>query len=298
MKKRYLIIFLSFTVLIWYFFVKSHDYQVSFELKGLPGVINQCIKGWSNDLGNSRILNSENLGEVVQQITDSSGTNTYVWEIEAVNDSLSEVTVYVKDDTNSLRNKATIPFADTRFEKATRDRLRDFAEKFQKHRKTFKVHIDGVEELPETYTAYIEVTGKQMGKAFGMMQHYSYLTTAFSSHEVVLNGSPRVEVTYWDTRTDSLNFNFCFPVIQTDSLPEYPGIKYKYLPPKKSLKATFNGNYIDSDRAWYALIRHAEQNGMEVTGLPIEIFHNNPNMGGDELNWTAEIYIPIKEAHD
>jgi effector-binding domain-containing protein len=298
MKKRYLFFVLLFGGLAWYFFGKSHDYQVSFKLKGLPGVINQSVKGWSNDLGNSKIIRSDKLGEVVQRISDSSGTYTYVWDIEAVSDSLSEVTVYVRDSLHSLRNKASVPFADTHFEKITRERLRDFAEKFQKHHKTFRVRIDGIEESPGTYTAYIEVGGKQMGKAFGMMQHYSYLTTVFSNREVVLNGSPRVEVTYWDTKTDSLNFNFCFPVIKSDSLPEYPGIKYKYLPPKKSLKATFNGNYIDSDRAWYALIRHAEQNGMEVTGLPMEIFHNNPNMGGDELNWAAEIYLPIKEEDD
>jgi effector-binding domain-containing protein len=298
MKKRYLLLFLLLAGLSWYFFIKSHDYQVSFKLKGLPGVINQSVKGWSNDLGNSRILSSEDLGEVVQQLSDSSGVYTYVWEIEALSDSLSEVTVYAKDDNNSIRNKAFIPFSDTYFEKTTRERLLDFAEKFQKHRQAFKVRIDGIEVSPETYTAYVEVNGKQMEKAFGMMKHYTYLSTALSGNQITLNGSPRVEVTYWDRETDSLNFNFCFPVIKSDSLPEYPGVLYKYLPPKRSLKATFNGNYIESDRAWYALIRYAEQNGLEVTGLPMEVFHNNPNMGGEELNWTAEIYMPIKDSDD
>ena len=28
--------------------------------------------------------------------------------------------------------------------------------------------------------------------------------------------------------------------------------------------------------------------------MPLEFFYNNPHYGGDELNWKAEIYMPIK----
>jgi len=61
------------------------------------------------------------------------------------------------------------------------------------------------------------------------------------------------------------------------------------------LKAIYNGNYITSDRAWYALLDYAAKNGIAVTGLPIEIFNNNPNMGTNELEWETEIFMPLKE---
>ena len=39
----------------------------------------------------------------------------------------------------------------------------------------------------------------------------------------------------------------------------------------------------------------ADQKGIEVEEKPVEIFFNNPNMGGDELKWRADIYMPLSE---
>jgi len=44
----------------------------------------------------------------------------------------------------------------------------------------------------------------------------------------------------------------------------------------------------------YALIDYAK-NDIALTELPMEVFHSNPNMGGNELEWKAEIYMPLKE---
>jgi len=62
----------------------------------------------------------------------------------------------------------------------------------------------------------------------------------------------------------------------------------------KVIKATYNGNYITSDRAWYSLLQYAKNNNLEVSQHLLEIFYSNPNMGGDELDWKAEIFLPIK----
>ena len=63
----------------------------------------------------------------------------------------------------------------------------------------------------------------------------------------------------------------------------------------KAIKATYNGNYITSDRAWYALLDYAEKNDILIDKKPLEVFYSNPNFGGDELLWEAEIFMPIKE---
>ena len=60
------------------------------------------------------------------------------------------------------------------------------------------------------------------------------------------------------------------------------------------MKAIYNGNYITSDRAWYSLHDYANKNNIKIEENPTEIFHNNPNMGGDELKWKTEVFIPIK----
>ena len=50
-----------------------------------------------------------------------------------------------------------------------------------------------------------------------------------------------------------------------------------------------------SDRAWFALLNYAQNKGIAVEEKPIEVFYNNPNMGGDELSWKTEVYMPIKK---
>ena len=72
-------------------------------------------------------------------------------------------------------------------------------------------------------------------------------------------------------------------------------IQYKQYNQVTALKAVYNGNYITSDRAWYALLDYAKQNNIAVNNNPVEVFYNNPNYGGDEMRWKAEIYMPIKE---
>ena len=82
--------------------------------------------------------------------------------------------------------------------------------------------------------------------------------------------------------------------IRSEKLPTHSIIKYKRIFAKKALKATYNGNYITSDRAWYTLMKKAEDLGKEVELTPIEYFYNNPNFGGNEINWKAEIFMPIE----
>jgi len=83
--------------------------------------------------------------------------------------------------------------------------------------------------------------------------------------------------------------------VKKDSLPSGGLVTFKQFEGGQYLKATYNGNYISSDRAWYALLDYAEQKGIEIEGKPVEIFFNNPNMGGDELKWRADIYMPLSQ---
>ena len=127
------------------------------------------------------------------------------------------------------------------------------------------------------------------------MQNYGLLATVMGSNDVKLNGPPFVEITNWDMQTDSIAYNFCFPIIRSEKLPNHPIIKYKRVFANKALKATYNGNYITSDRAWYTLLKKAKDENKDIELTPIEYFHNNPNFGGDALRWKAEIYMPLSK---
>ena len=296
MKKISAIVgFLSVGFLLWYLIIKPYDYLVTFKIKTTAGTINQSIKLWNTSIENSRPIQQENLKNLTQQIIIKDSTYNYEWSISSLNDSISKVSVYVTDIDHSFANKISIPFGTTDFEKRTQNTITDFIEKLKEHLSKTRVSEVVVDSTRSTYCAYIPMKGLQIEKASGMMQNYSILTSVLSAENIEMNGTPFVEITNWNTQNDSITYNFCFPVIKSDSLPKDSRIEYKQYNGVKALKAIYNGNYITSDRAWYALLDYAENHDIVVAKKPLEVFYSNPNFGGDELQWKAEIFIPIKE---
>ena len=286
---------LAIIVLIWYLFIKPYDYRVSFVAKTFPGTINQTVKLWNSTLQNPLPIEQEDVNNFTQRLSMGDSTHIYKWEINPINDSTSQVRVYVKDPNHSLANKIKIPFSETDFEKGAKRNILQFMTNLAEHSSKFKITIIGEDQYYDTYCAYVSLKGTLFQKAAGMMQNYDLFTTVLPDNGVAANGLPFVEITHWDQQTDSIAYNFCFPILQTDNLPVHPDLNYKKFNGKKALKAIYNGNYITSDRAWYALQDYAKQNKLEIEPLPVEFFYSNPNMGGDELGWKAEIYLPLKE---
>ena len=296
MKKISAIIgFLTIGFLLWYLIIKPYDYLVTFKVKTSAGTINQSIKLWNTSLENSSPIQQENLKNLTQQIIVKDSTFNYDWSISSINDSISKVNVYVTDMDHSFANKISIPLGTTDFEKRTQNTITDFIGKLKEHLNKIRVRVVGIDSTRTTYCAYIPMKGLQIEKARGMMQNYSLLTSVLSAENIEMNGTPFVEITNWNTQNDSIAYNFCFPVIKSDSLPIDPRIQYKQYSGVKALKASYNGNYITSDRAWYALLDYAGNNDIEIVKKPLEVFYSNPNFGGDELKWEAQIYLPIKD---
>lgn len=281
--------------LIWYLALKPYDYLVTFKVNTTAGTINQSLKQWNLGLENSNTIQQEHLNNLRQKININDTIYLYNWKISSVNDSVSKVKVYVSAEENSFRNKMSIPFSNTDFEKVTLKTITSFIDILNVHLKEIKVTIIGESTTPSAYCAFVSMEDVQMKKAKGMMQYYSFLNSILASKGVEMDGAPFIEVTNWNIENDSIAYNFCFPIIKSDSLPEHKDLKYKQYNGVKAIKAIYNGNYITSDRAWYALLEDAERKNIVVDETPIEVFYNNPNFGGDELRWRAEIFMPIKE---
>lgn len=281
--------------LIWYLVIKPYDYLVTFKVKANAGTINQSLKLWSGSLESKSTIEQEDLNHLIQKINMNDSTCIYSWKICSLNDSMSQVKVYIKDINYSFQNKISTPFGTTDFEKRTKNTITDFFEKLNEHLQRIKITVEGKSETQSTYCAYISMKGLQIEKAKGMMNNYSFLNSVLFGNGVKSAGKPFVEVTHWNMENDSIYYNFCFPIVKSDSLPKHEGIKYKEYKGEKALKAIYNGNYITSDRAWYALLDYAKRENIEVDKTPVEVFYSNPNYGGNELLWKAEIYMPIKK---
>ena len=279
--------------LVWFLFLKPYDYLVSFKVKTLPGTINQSIKLWSTTLVGARIESSEDILVLKQIVPYNDSTFQYHYKIEPINDSTSMVKVYVTDMEHSFKNRLTHPLFHTDFEKRVKNSMVELSDNLKEHVSRFKVKIDGESEIKETYCAFISIECSQIEKAMGMMKNYSLLTNTLVTHNIELNGRPFIAVNNWNMKNDSIKFDFCYPIKNMDSVFQHPSISFKKIKGKKALKATYNGNYITSDRAWYALLDYADKNNINVEHQPFEVFNNNPNMGGDELKWSVDVYMPI-----
>lgn len=280
-------------VTLWYI-LKPYDYTVTFKSKALIGTINQTLKLWNTNLDQSKPIHQVKMGELVQNLNFDGTDYDFHWELSRLDDSTTQVNIGIKDCHNSLGNKINILFNNTDFEKKVKQIISGFMLVLNTHLEKFEIKIEGESTFKTTYCAYIPVTTKQFLKAKGMMENYGILSTFLIENGVVLNGKPIVEVTSWDTETDSISFNFCYPIVKKEGLPNHPTVRYKEIKGLKAIKAIYNGNYITSDRAWYALIDYAKKKNIKLKNTPVEVFNNNPNMGGNELTWEAEVYMPIK----
>lgn len=285
--------------LSWYLFLKPQDYRINVKTKSRKGTINQTLKLWNGTFKEqASIVQTGSLDHLTQQIKFTDSTHLYEWYIESVTDSTANIKVDVTDLDHSVMNKLKIPFSDTNFEKRSRKTVKDFLEKLQEHQEKIKITLADTEELASSYCACVSVKSTQFEKASKMMENFPLLNSVLAQNGIKLNGVPLIEVTKWNTQNDSISYNFCYPIIKNESLPFIKNITYKTFLGRKALKAVYNGNYITSDRAWYALLDYAEKNKLEIEQTPIEFFFNNPNMGGNELRWKAEIFMPLKNQDD
>ena len=131
-------------------------------------------------------------------------------------------------------------------------------------------------------------------KAAQMMQHNSTILAFLRENNIKIEGLPVIIIDNWNLEKNTLNYKFGFQIKPKDTLPVDSMIKFGRTKSSKALKAIYNGNYIGSDKAWFALYEYAKRRNIEVDLKPLEIFHDNPFTGGNELDWIAEIYLPIK----
>ncbi|QLG45733.1 GyrI-like domain-containing protein [Costertonia aggregata] len=296
MKKKIALLF-GFIILagsIWYLFIKPFDYLVTFKVKALPGTINQTIKTWAVSSDNITTVQQKDIHTISQRIKFGDSIHHYDFEIVQLNDTVSKIKVFIKDKENSFQNKLTIPFADTPFEENCIKTVKDLSRTIIDHLGDFKVTVVGEENIAPKFCAYVPLKGTQLQKASGMMKNYSLLSGYLAGKNIELDGNPLVEITKWDVATDSIYYNFCFPVIKPDTIPQNSIIQFKEIKSSKAVKAIYNGNYISSDRAWYALQQYAKNEGLETVEKPLEIFYNNPGLSSNELEWKAEIFMPLK----
>ena len=194
---------------------------------------------------------------------------------------------------NSIYNRLTVPFFNTEFKKQQLKKITDFKNGLFAHLENLKVKIDGEGTSEETFVAYINLKSVMQEKAQTMIMNDAVATGFLEKNNIKIIGRPYVEVVNWDLETEKLDFNYCFPIAKNTPIISDPNVKFKKLPAIKGLKATYNGNFRTSDRAWFTLLDYAKRHKISLENKPLEHFLANPFNGGNELEWETKIIIPF-----
>ncbi len=281
-------------VLCWYLFMRKFEFQVNFRANTLPGDIIETIRLWDRKIEEATIISVDSTNSLSQQIVWNGRTYIYDWQFKILNDTSSKVSINITEPASSFSNKFLVPFVDRPIEQAAREISNMFYGILKEHLNITRVTVQGEAELPPSFCVCRTLETSQIEKANGMMRDYGLMTTFIDDFKLVPEGPPIVKVLEWNHSLGHLKFDFCFPIVKSDSLPGGYDIQYKRIERRKALKAIYYGNYITSDRAWYALVQYAKSNDYTVDGLPVEYFYNNPNLGANEKEWKAEVFLPIK----
>ncbi|MDT8414603.1 MAG: GyrI-like domain-containing protein [Flavobacteriaceae bacterium] len=300
-KTIYLLVVLFVGFLVWYFFLNPFDYVVKFKAKASPGTVYQQVEDWVKWEGyamdtTTTVLEKTPFSQMKQRVAFINTTWDLNWTFEAENDSVTQVTIGIKDNKFSLRHRLEVPFRETDFEKSVRYSFVKFKNRlnhFLDNRIRVKIAADTLS--PEIFMVYVPLKSHVKEKALNMMRHDYEVRVFIDSVLGQKVRMPIMEITHWDVEQNTITYNYGFPIDKTDSLPQSDKFLYKQLTPHKSIRSIYNGNYRTSEHAWYALWDYAKRNQIETQGSVIEIYYNNPYNGGNELEWQTDILMPLKE---
>lgn len=300
-KKLLPVLIILFIGLGWYLFIKSDDYTITFKEKASLGTLHSSVEEWNylsdqDDDFSYEIIDETPFTFLKQKLKTNNLNLILNWNFNAINDSITQVKIKVSEPEHSIYNRITAPFFDTKFKKTILNLAKDFKKGMDFAMKTkFKVHRVSIDIIPEIHYAYVNIKDTKMRDKASKMSSYNALILEFlAKNNIQKNGYPLVKVTQWNLKENIIDYEYCFPIKIQDSLPKHDIIKFGKTTPQKALKVIYNGNYITSDRGWYAIHQYAEKHQIKIDNNPIEIFYNNPFTDRNELEWVAEVYMPIK----
>ncbi len=286
--------------LVWYLFVKENDYIITFKVKTTTGTVHQGVQDWVTGRKKS---NNENYILVTKQkynllkyiLKNDKNTLNYNWEIQPVNDSITEVKVGISDCNNSIYNRVTVPFLATDFKEDQLKKITDFKKGLDDHIKDFKINKVKEGTSPEVYVAYISLKSVMQEKAQTMIMNDAIITGFIFKNHIKIIGKPYLEITNWDDEKENLEFNYCFPIDKNALVGNDTNVKFKTIPEHKGLTVSYFGNFRTSDRGWFAILDYAKKHNLELEVKPLEHFLANPFNGGNELEWETQIIIPFSK---
>jgi len=297
MYKFFLKILIFFTIgLILWFFFKDYNHKYSFTIDQSPRVVYDHLIRWkhSNDsLINQIIIDKHEGRKLIQEINIGNYIYRYKWNLKQIDERETKVIVKVLDIKNRLNQNLNSLDQQSNFFIINNELIKDFGQSLLQNKKNYFLSDVEISSIPPLFSAYITLESSSEDKALVMRNNIHRVMYYLNDNNIDLLSAPFLEIMHWNLEKDSLKFNFSFPIVERN-YQENNDVNFKKNLERKALKIIFNGNYKISDRAWLTLLDYAEYNRIDIEKTPIEIFLNDPQAGGDELDWEANVYLPLK----
>lgn len=298
-KLLYVLIVVVLGGAIWYFFVKDYNYVIRFEANHSKGTVHKALSLWQanayDGVDSVSIVSSNPYTDLEQKLKMNDLSLSYRWKIKTINDSVSKVITFIKDNDNSVKRNWEVIFGGSDFVNSNIGLLQKISTSINALNERYTIEqSDSIIYLKSRYCAYISLESSITTKAQTMMNNIQVITNYLKGNNISIVDDPFLQVTSFDYENDKMTFDFCFPVTKSSKYPEHPEVSFKRIDGFEAMKVDYFGNYSRSDHAWYRLMEMAEGDGLEVNNLPLEIFRNDPHNTPNELTWKAEVYMPVK----
>lgn len=278
----------------WYFGFKGYDYSISFRANQVPGEVFQKLLVYDYENLNNITETHRTPYDKLDQWAEINDTGVNLgWRLTEENDSLTRVRVMVNQD-NRFVSRLQMLTGSNDIQQNISKEVQRLKLALELDTEQYKVEITGKEASPAATCACISLENDVDRKAGDMMQTISSLASFLKKNELKMAGKPRIQVKNWDQKANRISYDFCFPFNPAAITHPAPEIHIKEFGSMTSLHAIYNGNYMYSHLAWIRLLTYAEKNNYDVRETPLEIFQENPEMGGDSRFWRADIYLPLK----
>lgn len=280
---------------IWYFVVKKYDYTIRFESSFVSAEIYQKLLYYEfQEINNVEIDSLSPFKKIVQIGKIKEKDLKLTWELSEKNDTVTQVLVGIQNVQNPFINRLQSLWGSGFYKEKVISEIEQFKSALEKDAGLYSIEILGKTISPQTTCACISLQNTVNKKALDMVQNITSLSDYMIDNGLKMQGKPRIQVLNWDLITNNIDYNFCFPIDPAASSKPIGKIFIIEIPAHNSLKAIYKGNYMYSHLAWVRILNYAEKNNIKIEERPLEIFNDNPEMGGDSRNWEAEVYLPIK----
>lgn len=278
----------------WYFLYKDSDFSISFNSPASPTLISRSLQKDVFD-GLSVLDQTPNSPmHLTQKVAYRGEERLLNWHFFTGLDSVTKVVLKVNDPEVPVVSRFRLLIKNEPFQKKLLKEVKHFKEDLEAASQLYDVEYLEKATAPAAYCACLSLESTVGEKAFKMMESIDVLSGFVLDHELEMKGKPRVDVKAWDLEKDFIRFDFCFPIQKITNFPDHPVVFQKQIPAEPALKAIYTGNYMFSHEAWFVLYDQASKKNLEVKKEPLEIFLDNPEMGGEGKNWKAEIYLPLE----